>query len=525
MKYERCSSVWGIAVFSLGMMACTDQGPLVPEGLDPQFAKGGGAKPVKVTVEETDPSAAEQDTTLDVRVLGSGFDDGSKATWLLAGDPKPNQVRTNSTGFVSETELIANITIDAEATVALWDVEVMTLRRKKGIGIESFEVKSKSPPGQVEFDDYTVIDLGTLGRRKGISSGGQVSDPFPDGMILVTGRSQESDRSDELPVMWEVTVTEADTSWIGPIQMPLPPTFYSGRAGRISDDTHYIIGWAAYDDGQTLYRAVRWEYEDGVGVDGVVAFEPFVHPTNPNVEFIASSGRGVNIHGDVVGNSSMDHPVFWDIDGDGEYEFEASKIATFWEGGSGEPTPLLSPLRGQSIAYGVNNQRYVVGYGKEPAYFNPSGVLETHAVLWMLDGTRCDLGEPGSYSVAYNLTDVSSAGMLFVTGTWESRGTVWEVRPNADQTCTVVNRWTMDVESIVGGIRVVEGGWETVGMGQIITPGHDHPMAWRRDFTGLTVTPLSEEGRPYGVNSQGVIGGHAPVKGLDHAMLWLPNNR
>jgi hypothetical protein len=80
----------------------------------------------------------------------------------------------------------------------------------------------------------------------------------------------------------------------------------------------------------------------------------------------------------------------------------------------------------------------------------------------------------------------------------------------------------MDVESLVGGFRVVDGGWETVGRGQIITPGHDHPFAWRLDLTGLTVTPLGEAGRPFGVNDVGRVAGFISVNDLSHAVLWLP---
>jgi hypothetical protein len=284
-------------------------------------------------------------------------------------------------------------------------------------------------PGQVEFDAYTTIDLGTLGRRKGSSMAHSVSDPFTDGMMLVTGQSQQNANSDPLPVMWEVTVTATDTTWSDPTPLPLPPpNFFSGRAGKISLDGRFFTGWvfkAEHIDGQPLLNAVRWRYENGV--NEVVSFEPFVHPTDPDVVFLASAGRGVNDLGDVVGNSSTDQYVFWDVDGDGENEFEAPRIATFWDGVSGDPTPLLSPLRGGSVAYGVNYQRYVVGYGQETVYHNPGGELERHAVLWLPDGTPCDLGVPGLSSVAYGITDVGDGGTVFVTGVFDSRGSVWKV--------------------------------------------------------------------------------------------------
>jgi hypothetical protein len=476
-----------------------------------------------VEVDEADPPAAEQDTTLNVRVLGSGFDRGSEATWLLAGVPKPDQVRTNSTKYVSDEELKANITISVDATVALWDVEVMTRRGKKGIGIEAFQVKEKTPPGHVEFDKYTPVDLGALGRKRGLSRAGNVSEPFSGGLMLVTGRSQEDGKSREMPVMWEVTVTEDDTTVVGPILMPLPPpNDFSGRAQKMSDDAQFISGTA--NVAENTRNPVRWRYQPGSGVTETVILEPFEDDTDPDVVFTAASGHSVNVFGDVVGYSETWHQVIWDVDGDGEPELEAPAIATSWDGSTGDPTPLLSPLRGASIGWDINNQGYMIGDGLEPKQSHNEEV-ERHAVLWFPDGTPCDLGEPGVRSGAYNLTDLSDAGTLLVSGTSDYRGRVWKVEPNeALHTCPVVQQWTMDVEGKAAEIMVTEDGWETAGRGQAITPGHENPIVWRKDFTGLTLTPLAETGQSFGRNGLGDIVGYSIVNGLERAMLWLPKN-
>lgn len=520
MRYLRRTLAGSFFITLAGLSACADQQPVVPEGLSVQAAKPDGTgKPVKV--DETDPSSGEQTERLFVRILGSGFDDGSVATWLKDGDP--TGVQTHSTDYVSDGELLADIEIDEEARLGLWDVEVMTIRGKKGIGIESFEVKEKTPPGQVEFDAYVPIDLGTLGKRKGSSVASSVSDELPGGSLFVIGTSQADANSFEVPVSWEVRVTASDTIVIGPTALPLPsPEFYLGRAGGLALDGSFFTGWAAYDDGMTLYRAVRWSYAGGV--TDPVTFEPFPHPDDPGA-FFSSAGRGTNVHGDVVGNSSSNHPVTWDVDGDGEIDFKAARLATFWDGVSGIPMALLSPLGGRSIAYGINRERYMVGEGKEPAYFNPGGELETHAILWFPDGTPCDLGETGVRSEAYKITDVSVDGTVFIAGYSDSRGSVWEVMPvETDHTCEVVQQWMMDVESVVGGIRAVDGGWYTTGRGQIIMPGQDHPFVWRVDLLGSVITPLGEVGRPYKGNNDGTIAGFVPVKDLDHAVLWLPRN-
>ena len=101
---------------------------------------GGGKGPA---VNDTDPPGAPQDTTLNVRILGSGFDDGSVAEFTLNGVVDTLNVKTNSTQFVSENELVANITIDLAADTASYDVEVLTTRGKKGIGADLFQVVEK----------------------------------------------------------------------------------------------------------------------------------------------------------------------------------------------------------------------------------------------------------------------------------------------------------------------------------------------------------------------------------------------
>ena len=85
--------------------------------LEPAFAKA----PADPTVTATDPDTAVQDTTLDVTVIGTGFDNGSVADWLLAGVADP-RVRTNSTRYVSSRSLVANITIASDAVPAAYDV-------------------------------------------------------------------------------------------------------------------------------------------------------------------------------------------------------------------------------------------------------------------------------------------------------------------------------------------------------------------------------------------------------------------
>jgi hypothetical protein len=144
-------SVAVTAIAGLALLASCDGQPSGPQVDGILLARGGGGPPPKV--DEADPPSAPQDTTLDVRVLGSGFDNGSMVEYTIDGAPQA-QVRTNSVTFVSENELITDVTIDLDAQVDLYDVEVTNFRGKKGIGADKFSVFQKGgpPPGPIPLD-------------------------------------------------------------------------------------------------------------------------------------------------------------------------------------------------------------------------------------------------------------------------------------------------------------------------------------------------------------------------------------
>jgi hypothetical protein len=100
-----------------------------------------------LSVASVSPDTGALATTVDVHIFGHGFSDGAAARWALDGVPDSNQVKTNSTRFVSSTELVANITISGSATATTWDVEV-TSRGKTGVGTESV----------IAPDAFTVVD-------------------------------------------------------------------------------------------------------------------------------------------------------------------------------------------------------------------------------------------------------------------------------------------------------------------------------------------------------------------------------
>jgi uncharacterized membrane protein len=128
----------GTVVFAL-LLGCTDYPPTSPSDAHPVSEASGDTGP---TVKSVVPSSSPRDTTIDVLIRGSGFSQGSRVVWALNGDTtfQATQVRTNSTTFLTARELIVNVTIEADATLALYDIEVLASGGKKGIGIEIFEV-------------------------------------------------------------------------------------------------------------------------------------------------------------------------------------------------------------------------------------------------------------------------------------------------------------------------------------------------------------------------------------------------
>ncbi len=133
---SRCAVVG--ALLLAAVVACSGREPTPPA----IAAASGGPSGTPVTVTAANPDSAPQDTTLDVQVVGSGFDRGSSAQWAQRGAPSPN-VKTNSTKYVSSSELVANITIALTANTGAYDVLVTTSKGKKGIGTDLFTITLK----------------------------------------------------------------------------------------------------------------------------------------------------------------------------------------------------------------------------------------------------------------------------------------------------------------------------------------------------------------------------------------------
>lgn len=220
-------------------------------------------------VSATDPASAPQDTTLDVAVTGSGFDQGSRVDFGIDG-VTTEKVRTNSTTFVNPKKVVANVTIAADAIPDRYDVIVTTSKGKRGIGIERFEVTLRQGRSNLYTLTFggdlagTVTGL-TLDFRdplKAINAGAVSFRP-----VLASGDRSACRRINGTPV----TVTDwgafSDSSWIGGMDL----------ARRGSGSFHFqIVGDQEDPDGGHINLVVNHKpVTDTVDLATGLAFADF----------------------------------------------------------------------------------------------------------------------------------------------------------------------------------------------------------------------------------------------------------
>lgn len=425
MRDRRFAMMLALLALSAGFTECGEEELVDPAGrvIGPA-GKPTGGDPI---VSATDPTGASPDTTLVVRVLGSGYEAGSVAEFVLDGQAVP-QVRTNSTTYVSSRELRANITIDVDAPTDFYDVLVTTPKGKRGIGIEKFEVF------------YSAIHLGSLGgstfayavnRHGEVAGWGQYRKRFgpehaffwsaADGMEDL-GPGNANDISDNSQVVGEIGSEATIWSRVGPgnwhvEQLPVPVGSQSIAKG-ISPGGTYVVGSTGTDSPWTnavvwSRAGAEWSFSllpvpggfaqaadvnddglvagssDGQGyvwswVSGAWTANPLQMPLNaPNGVFV----RGINASGDVLGGTCCSEtevrPIVW------------RRMTGGWS--PPQDVPAIPP---GSIFESMNDAGWIAG-----AYIDPGG--NWRAFLYRGAGLL-DLGTPGgSVSLAW---DVGSGG-------------------------------------------------------------------------------------------------------------------
>lgn len=122
-----------------------------PEGLPGEVAPtalaargghsgGSGSTSSDPTVTAVDPDTVTQDTTVDVTVSGSDFDPSSQVEITL-NDTTVHGVMTNSTRYVNSRKLVASLTMAPDASTGSFDVTVLSVHGRKGVGSELLTIK------------------------------------------------------------------------------------------------------------------------------------------------------------------------------------------------------------------------------------------------------------------------------------------------------------------------------------------------------------------------------------------------
>lgn len=450
---------WGVA-------ACGSDVATAPSATSrTAFGKGGGT--AGVTVSALDPDTVPSDTTLVIRVLGSGFSAGDKVTWLLAGSATTKVTTTGPVTFVSSKELRATVTVAPDAQLTRYDVEVATTGGKKGIGVEMLDVVANmvllpEPGWAVSSNAWLVTGTGVIYGRASSSAGGQSELRWvPSGgswaveELGVSGASFLNHANDD---GYLVGITSGgaglpDRYWVR------TPTgteiaFPAGQAPYRIGRSGTLIGYVANAGGTRSPAAWRRE--------GAAWGPPIILPVTAS--WTNAWLNGINDRDDIAGRaeqgSTGQRPVVWRFDGVGWTTMTVvdtdagsalrigssgiagehwpcldssgsacGSVAAFWAA-PGAPRRLLAKVTngGQTGIGGMNNANQIVGWAEVPS--GRRGALGKHAMVWYSPGDPApyDLGtlRSGWYSQAVG---VNEHGVVVGFGIESSRkrAVVWRL--------------------------------------------------------------------------------------------------
>lgn len=434
--------------------------PLLRAAADPLVAAKASAG---LAVSSTNPSYGDQGTTINVHVYGNGFTAGAQATWLLNG-VADDHVHTNSTTFVSASELVANITIAADADLAFWDVQVSLSSGKNGVGSDCFEVTSAEVLGTTG-SDVNVFGISEQLQVAGYATGGgfvyddgagivnlgsgamvMTIDPFG---TLVAGKVGDN----FVPTAW---VRQTAASWPAE-QLPQLPHSVGARAqaaARTADGTLLLAGLddsalSTKPNAPHNNRVVVWRLSNGAW-----SMQKYELPAGS----VAGAARAINGLGQIAGRLDAGATgAVWDdavtstrLDGlpnainpQGTIVVgERSNVAVYWWRDpasnawhtTGVPLPSIDPACAGGVANDVNAAGVIVG-----SSCNSDG--KSQGTVWLLEFSGAApvlVGDPtalpGLGTKKTSATDVSSAAAVteaapyVVAGGARSNGTRLAVR-------------------------------------------------------------------------------------------------
>jgi hypothetical protein len=178
-----------------------------------------------IQVESADPSTAEQATVnLDVTIKGNGFGTDSEVDFFLTGTTNPAGIVVKHVTRKGPKQLIANIDVDAEATVGDFDIQVRSSGRT-GKGTELFKVTEK------------------------VTGGG--NDTTPPGVVYDLTAGQPG--FTYIPVTWTATANDGYDAGSGPARQC---SFKYSLDGPLTD-----ANWDSYSQ---IYNGGAWGAEPGI---------------------------------------------------------------------------------------------------------------------------------------------------------------------------------------------------------------------------------------------------------------------
>ena len=445
---------------------CDTDAPTAPVLRGAEAAAIGGPDPA---VRSTVPSASPRDTSIAVQVLGSGFDRGTQAVWGLHGDTTvaTTKVHVGSTTFVSPHELIAEITIDADATLDRYDVLAVTSKGKKGIGIELFAVTinmTALPSLSDQGAGATAInDAGTVAGAAWANDRPYAVRWTKRGRIWAIEKLPANTNDGLVAVPWDIaqdgTIVgvrfrlnvedQAPRATVWPISGGIVDLGPGSALGANAEGT--IVGSRFEpNSGPQGIQAVVWTRTAGrTWAPGQLL------PRLPNGH--ATEALGVNPAGTVIAGDA------WDSD-DVEYAVKWTLVGGQWRG------PIRLDPVGETFATLVNASGDIAG-GGFPC--GDRGACQVQAMFWPARGARVDVGTLGVFLSVNTPIGLSNSGEvvgLAFTPEFAEYAYLW--RPTS---ASIVNLGHLigDESSIATDIN---GHHQVVGNSS--GPGGAHAIVW-----------------------------------------------